>query len=154
MKTSGQRRSLYVQAIVLFFVAALPRLVDLAAFVNPDERRWLDRSPDLLRALSTGDLSLAYHSGNPAGIITKWCGLASIWGRYLLHSLGWRAHLDLGMAASRDLWTFLEAIQKQPQNILDVLAGMGLVKGMEYLWGRARTEVRSIHPGKGLGFKP
>jgi len=111
----------YIRILLLFLVGFIPRVVGLGAFVTPDERRWLDRSVDLFRALATGDLSLAYHEGNPAGIVTKWLGMIGVSTRYVLHKLGWRAHLDANLAASRDIWSFMDAIQQQPQNILDVL---------------------------------
>ncbi len=110
-----------IRILLLFLVALVPRIIALGAFVTPDERRWLDRSVDMFRAFSGGDLSLAYHEGNPAGITTKWLGMAGILARYTLHRLGWRAHLDANLAASRDIWSFMDAIQQQPQNILDVL---------------------------------
>jgi hypothetical protein len=118
---SKRRRTPYIQILSLFLVALVPRVINLGAFVTPDERRWLSRSADLFRAISTGDLSLAYHSGNPAGIVTKWLGMAGIAIRYLAHKLGWPAHLDPNLAASQDIGSFMEAIQEQPQNILDVL---------------------------------
>ena len=105
----------------LFFLALLPRVINLAAFVTPDERRWLDRSADMLTALRTGDWALSYHSGNPAGITTKWLGGLGILGRYLLQKLGWQAYLDPNLAASQNLDSFVEAIHKQSQNILDIL---------------------------------
>lgn len=108
-------------AVALFAVSALPRVVQLGAFVTPDERRWLERSVDLLRALQTGDFALAYHEGNPAGIVTKWLGLAGIWVRYVLHQLGWHAHLDPTIASSSDLSGFVDAISAQPPNPMDVL---------------------------------
>ncbi len=111
----------YLYPIVLFVLAAAPRLTSLGAFMTPDERRWMERSVDLLRAFLTGNLSLAFHEGNPAGITTKWLGMAGIWARYVLHQLGWRAHLDPGLAASKDLPGFLAAVQAQPANPLDVL---------------------------------
>ena len=105
----------------IFLLALLPRVINLGAFVTPDERRWLERSADMVTALRTGDWSLSYHSGNPAGIITKWLGMIGIQGRYILHRMGWPADLDPGLAASQNMDSFLEAIRKQPQNILDVL---------------------------------
>lgn len=122
MNQQRQRaNALYIRILLLFLIGLVPRVVDLGAFVTPDERRWLDRSVDMFRALSSGDLSLAYHEGNPAGITTKWLGMTGILARYTLHRLGWRAHLDANLATSRDIWSFMDAIQQQPQNILDVL---------------------------------
>jgi len=101
---SGRRKSNSICTLLVFLVALVPRVIALGAFVTPDERRWMSRSLDLLRALGTGDLSLAYHEGNPAGIVTKWLGMIGITLRYVLHRFGiYPAHLDPGLASSHDL---------------------------------------------------
>lgn len=119
---SNRHKTNSIRILGIFLVALIPRIISLGAFVTPDERRWMSRSVDLLRALGTGDLSLAYHEGNPAGIITKWLGMIGITIRYALHRLGLApAHLDPNLAASHDLWSFMDVVQSQPKNILDVL---------------------------------
>ena len=107
--------------LALFFLALVPRAWNLSAFMTPDERRWLERSADLLLALMRRDWALAYSAGNPALILTKWFGLIGIVVRYGLHRLGWRAWHDQVLAASTSLEAFLQAIKAQPDNPLDVL---------------------------------
>ena len=60
-------------AIVIFFLALLPRLGALDRYVTPDELHWVDRSIRFSQALSRGDLASTIQAGHP-GVTTMWLG--------------------------------------------------------------------------------
>jgi hypothetical protein len=72
-------RALFASLLfVLLFVAAwLPRVVQLDAFVTPDERRWLQRSANFSYALQEGDFVSTYQTGHP-GVTVMWAGVLGL----------------------------------------------------------------------------
>lgn len=76
-------RSLPVMALIIFSLALLPRILNLAVFVGPDEFSWVTRSANFAQALTrAGDLTETYQTEHPA-VTLMWVGTAEIWWRYL-----------------------------------------------------------------------
>lgn len=84
-------------AVVIFVAALVPRIVDLAVFVGPDEFYWVSGSSNFARALADGDLANTYHAGQP-GVTLMWIETAGVWVRYavsLLHGAAdWNAAVN------------------------------------------------------------
>jgi hypothetical protein len=57
-------------SFLLFWLALVPRALDLNTFLTPDERRWVDRSIRFLLGLLDGDLQRTA-AGHP-GVTTMW----------------------------------------------------------------------------------
>ena len=60
--------------LLLLFVAVwMPRVLDLHAFVTPDEPTWLFRSANYYQAISRGDFASTYQREHP-GVTVMWAG--------------------------------------------------------------------------------
>jgi len=91
--------SSWLLALVIFALAAVPRLLDLAVFVGPDEFSWVGRSSAFLQALLGGDLAKTYQTGHP-GVTLLWLETAAAWLRYgvqwVAGSADWSALVNPG----------------------------------------------------------
>src|SRR5512147_302854 len=72
MRFSTRRRQISL-ALILFFLALLPRLGAIDRYVTPDELHWVDRSIRFSQALSRGNLADTVQAGHP-GVTTMWLG--------------------------------------------------------------------------------
>lgn len=73
---------------IIFFLALIPRILNLNVFVGPDEFSWVTRSAAFAQALTPqGDLSQTYQTEHPA-VTLMWIGTAEIWWRYLTAHIG------------------------------------------------------------------
>jgi len=59
--------------IFLFFLAWLPRMMALDAYVSPDERKWLARSANFTYALAHADFAQTFQREHP-GVTVMWAG--------------------------------------------------------------------------------
>lgn len=62
---------------VIFVVALLPRILQLDAFISPDEPRWLENTLGFREGLATGNFSSLYQQPHP-GITNMWITAATI----------------------------------------------------------------------------
>jgi hypothetical protein len=104
------RRSVWLPAILLFFLALIPRLIGLDKVISVDEQLWIERSVAFWRGLISGDLAATYQSAHP-GVTTMWTG-----GLGLLWLYVWQGHGTLGdfLASAMDTvpyWTLLTAMR-------------------------------------------
>ena len=69
------RRRLRTSVVIflLFLAVWLPRVLDLDAFVTPDERLWLYRSANFYQAISRGDFAHTFQKEHP-GVTVTWAG--------------------------------------------------------------------------------
>ena len=72
-------------AVGVFILALLPRVINLAAIITPDERRWAERSVGFFTALLQQDWAHTFQTGHP-GVTTMWTGTMGLWGKYLIES--------------------------------------------------------------------
>jgi dolichyl-phosphate-mannose--protein O-mannosyl transferase len=77
-RTAGSRRWYYL--LVVFVLAALPRLWQLDYFLMVDENLWYQRSAHFLQGLVSGNLAQTVQSGHP-GVTAMWSGAIGL----LLH---------------------------------------------------------------------
>jgi 4-amino-4-deoxy-L-arabinose transferase-like glycosyltransferase len=111
----------------LFLVALVPRVVGLRVFLTPDEPNWMYRSIAFSIAILNGDLGATIHEGTPGGIPTQWLGAISILSCYVIHRLDlvpFPASTVAGGGTS--LLGYLEWLQGEPQNLLDILVAVRL----------------------------
>lgn len=57
--------------LAIFIIALLPRMLNLDAFISPDEPRWRENTLGFREGLKTGDFSALYQQPHP-GITTMW----------------------------------------------------------------------------------
>lgn len=100
--------------VVIILVSFLPRALNLAAFITPDEHFWLTRSANFYYALAQRDFASTYQKEHP-GVTTMWAGTAGFLTRYP----GYRGS-GLGQATSPQLHYYLESLAGIPP--LDILA--------------------------------
>lgn len=82
-----------VLALVVFVLALVPRLLNLAVFVGPDEFSWVTRSADFARGVVKGDLARTYQTGHP-GVVLLWVETLGAGLRYGLNLLTGSANWD------------------------------------------------------------
>jgi hypothetical protein len=95
-RSSDVLRSSVLLVVVVLALALVPRVLDLAVFVGPDEFYWVSGSANFARALADGDLANTYHAGQP-GVTLMWIETAGIWVRHAASLLGagdWNATAD------------------------------------------------------------
>ena len=136
-------------ALLLFFVALLPRLAAVGQYITPDELNWVHRSVRFHQALGSGQWEETLTTGHP-GVITTWLGAAGtqiqLWLRpsdaatydWITH-LAWLAPENT--AAFPKLATFLSA----GRMMVALVNSLGLIA----IWGLARRLVRA---GVAAGF--
>jgi len=123
MVKGNWRRSLGI-SLALFLLALGPRVVGLDVFITPDEPRWINRSASFLEAVLMGDFIRTIHIGEtPGGVATKWCGSAGIVAKYLILRLNPPAESEASLHAD-NLWEFLQWLQSDPHNHLEVMAAV------------------------------
>ncbi|MGQ9628219.1 MAG: ArnT family glycosyltransferase [Anaerolineae bacterium] len=110
-------------AFLLFWLALLPRVLNLGFFLTPDEPAWISRSSAFLRAILTGhwldtDHTLWTAVVTPGGVPAKWLGAGSLLARYVAGNLGLS---PLPAGAGSDLESYLAWLEERPQNLLDAL---------------------------------
>ncbi len=110
----------------LFLLALVPRVASLQVFLTPDEPNWMYRSVAFVMAILNGDLWATIHEGTPGGIPTQWVGAMSIWGRYVIHRLSLVPFPASAVAGGTSLSGYLEWLQGEPQNLLDILVAVRL----------------------------
>ena len=110
----------------LFFLALVPRVVGLRVFLTPDEPNWIYRSVAFCTAIVDGDFGATIHGGTPGGIPTQWFGTMSIFVRYVIHRLGLVPFPASIVAGGTSLLGYLEWLQGEPQNLLDILVAVRL----------------------------
>jgi hypothetical protein len=80
--------------LVVFVLALVPRFLNLAVFVGPDEFSWVTRSAAFARGIVGGDLAQTYQTGHP-GVTLLWVETFGAWLRYglglLVGSADWDA---------------------------------------------------------------
>jgi len=118
------RKQLYI-GFGLFILALVPRVVSLRVFLTPDEPNWMYRSIAFVMAILDGDFGATIHEGTPGGLPTQWVGTASILGRYVIHRLG-LVPFSASVAGGTTLPGYLEWLQGEPQNLLDILVAVRL----------------------------
>jgi 4-amino-4-deoxy-L-arabinose transferase-like glycosyltransferase len=84
------------------------------------------RSIAFFTAILDGDLGATIHEGTPGGIPTQWIGAISILGRYVIHRSGLVPFPASAMASGFSLPAYLEWLQSEPQNLLDILVAVRL----------------------------
>ena len=88
------RRTVGALAAVVFALAAVARLTDLAVFVGPDEFSWVTRPARFFWALSSGDLAATYQTGHP-GVFLMWVNFIITWIKYgFLYAIGGQPDLS------------------------------------------------------------
>lgn len=63
--------------VLVFIVALFPRILNLDAFISPDEPRWLENTVGFRQGLFTGNFSSLYQQPHP-GITNMWITAATI----------------------------------------------------------------------------
>jgi hypothetical protein len=82
LSTFRYRRLLDILSlVVIFFLLAVPRAIDLDRFVTPDEPKWLHRSANFLTALVQKDFKHTFQREHP-GVTIMWAGAAGFFLRY------------------------------------------------------------------------
>jgi hypothetical protein len=118
------KKQLYI-GFSLFILALVPRVVSLRVFLTPDEPNWMYRSIAFVMAILDGDFGATIHEGTPGGLPTQWVGTVSILGRYVIHRLG-LVPFSASVAGGTTLPGYLEWLQGEPQNLLDILVAVRL----------------------------
>lgn len=80
--------SAWLLAGVVFILSLVPRVLDLAVFVGPDEFSWVVRSTRFIEALGRGDLAATYQTGHP-GIALLWVEAIGAGVRWLFSPADW-----------------------------------------------------------------
>ena len=119
------RRQTYI-GLGLFLLALVPRVASLRVFLTPDEPNWMYRSIAFAIAILDGDLGATIHEGTPGGLPTQWLGTISILGRYVIHRLDLVPFPVSALASGTSLPAYLEWLQGDPQNLLDILVAVRL----------------------------
>jgi 4-amino-4-deoxy-L-arabinose transferase-like glycosyltransferase len=83
------------------------------------------RSIAFVMAILDGDFGATIHEGTPGGLPTQWVGTVSILGRYVIHRLG-LVPFSASVAGGTTLPGYLEWLQGEPQNLLDILVAVRL----------------------------
>lgn len=66
-----------ITLVVVFILAAVPRLSARDQFITSDEDQWMSRSGGFAYALTSGELRRTYQNGHP-GVTTMWLGVLAI----------------------------------------------------------------------------
>lgn len=94
--------------LLVALAAVLPRVLNLGAFLSPDEPRWYENTVGFREGLLTGNLQKLYQQPHP-GITTMWLSWATIespsWAvRKLPHAIGVAALVVLASWLAMRLW--------------------------------------------------
>jgi hypothetical protein len=92
--------------LALFFLGLFPRLLELGAFLTPDEFHWVRRSRDFLAGVLQQDWAATLQTGHP-GVTTMWTGSLGILYRYLARP----------PTAPNDLLTFVQHVPSDPISV-------------------------------------
>ncbi|MDH5781980.1 MAG: glycosyltransferase family 39 protein, partial [Dehalococcoidia bacterium] len=99
--------------------------MSLWVFLTPDEPNWMYRSIAFIIAILNGDFGATIHEGTPGGTPTQWVGAMSILSRYVIHHLG-LVLFPTSIVGGTSLPGYLEWLQGEPQNLLDILVAVRL----------------------------